>query len=132
MPVGEHCEGCQIHDLANGLYELYSLHELADFFGLSGDRFRNTFDVVHRALLDAAGLTKTRQTRNEAKFQQEQVMREEAEKLQEESEAEEKIVENILFEDDIEEMEVVDMLLDDEEESVVENIHEVFYHYHRP
>ena len=38
----------------------------------------------------------------------------------------------MIFEDDIEEMEEEDMLLEDEEESVVENVHEVFYHYSRP
>jgi len=123
-----------MNDLANGLYDLYSLHELADFFGLSDDRFWNTLNVAHRVLLDAAGLRKkTWQTRREAQLQQEQVMREEAdEKLHEENEAEEKIVEDMLFEDNIEEMEVEDMLLDDEEESVFENVHEVFYHCPQP
>ena len=116
-------------DLAYGLYDLYSLHELADFFGLSDDRFWNTLDVAHRVLLDAAGLKKTWEARDEAQLQKDQVMQKEAEeKLREENEAEEKIVEDILFEDDIEEMEVEDMLLDDEEESDMENAYEVFYH----
>ena len=116
-------------DLSDGLHRLYSLHGVADFMGLSDDRFWNTLDVAHRVLLDAAGLKKTWETRRETQAQQEQVMEKEAEeKLREENEAEEKIVEDILFEDEIEEMEVEDMLLDDEEESVFENAHEVFYH----
>ena len=65
-------------DLAYGLYDLYSLHELADFFGLSDDRFWNTLDVAHRVLLDAAGLKKTWETRGEAQTEQEQVMQKEA------------------------------------------------------
>ena len=74
-------------DLANGLYDLHSLHEPADFFALSDDRFWNTLDVVHRILVDAAGLKETWQTRGG-----EQVMREETEKHQEENETKEKIV----------------------------------------
>ena len=65
-------------DLAYGLDDLYSFHELADFFGLSDDRFWNTLDVAHHVLLDAAGLKKTWETRGEAQTEQEQVMQKEA------------------------------------------------------
>ena len=34
-------------DLSDGLYDLYSLHELAVFIGLSDDRSQNTLDAVH-------------------------------------------------------------------------------------
>ena len=116
-------------DLSEGLYALYSLHGVADFLGLSDDRFWNTLDVAHRVLLDAAGLKMTWKMRQADQPQQEQVMQKEAEeKLREEDEAEEKIVEDILFEDDNEEMEVEEMLLYDEEESDLENAHGVFYH----
>ena len=117
-----------IDHLADGLYSLYSLHRLADFFGLSDDRFWNTLDVAHRVLLDAAGLKKTQEIRQEAQLQREQTLREEAEqKLRKENEAEEKVVEDMLFEDYIEEMEVEDIVLDDEE-AVVEITRKAFYH----
>ena len=32
--------------LSNGLYDLYSLHELGNFYGLSDDRFWNTLGAV--------------------------------------------------------------------------------------
>jgi len=119
-----------LDDLANGLYDLYSLHQLADFFGLSDDRFWNTLDVAHRVLLDAAGLKKTWETRSEEKPQQEQVIREKAEEeLRKENEAEEKDVEDMLLDDSIEEMEVEDIVLgDDDDEGVLEITHEEFYH----
>jgi hypothetical protein len=118
-------------DLASGLYDLYALHQLADFFGLSDDRFWNTLDVAHRVLLDAAGLKKTWEMSSEEQPQQERVMREEAEWLRKEDEAEEKAVEDMLLVDDddyIEEMEVEDMVLDDEEEAVVDIPYEGLYH----
>jgi len=130
-----------LDDLANGLYDLYSLHQLADFFGLSDDRFWNTLDVAHRVLLDAAGLKKTwetrsEETRSEEKPQPEQVTHEKAEEeLRKENEAEEKDVEDMLLDDmllddSIEEMEVEDIVLgdDDDDEAVVEITHEEFYH----
>jgi hypothetical protein len=117
-----------IEDLSNGLYDLYSLHSLADYLGLSDDRFWNTLHVAHRVLIDAAGLKKTWEMRREAQVQRERVMREEAErKLRKENEAEEKAVEDMLFEDYIEEMEVEDIVLDDEE-AVVEITRDEFYH----
>jgi len=118
-------------DLANGLYDLYSLHELADFLGLSDDRFWNTLHVAHRVLIDAAGLKKTWEKRRVA---EEMLCKEnEAEEkvvedmLRDENEADEKSVEDMLLEDYIEEMEVEDMVLDDEE-AVVEIAHDEFYH----
>jgi hypothetical protein len=62
-----------MEDLANGLYDLYSLHELATTFGLSDDRFWNTLDVAHRVLLDAAGLKKTWEMRHEAQVRRERI-----------------------------------------------------------
>ena len=116
-------------DLANGLYDLYALHQLADFFGLSDDRFWNTLDVAHRVLLDAAGLKQTSQTRPEAPLHEERATHEETEeKLRKENEAEEKAVEDMLLEDYMEEMEVEDMVLDDDEETVLEIAHEELYH----
>lgn len=91
--------------LGNCLYDLHSLHGLADFLGLSDDRFWNTLHVAHRVLLDAAGLKEKFETR-----------RKEAEKLREENKAEEKAVEDMLLEDYIEEMEVEEIVLDDEED----------------
>ena len=114
-------------NLAKGLQDVYALHELADYFGLSDDRFWNTIHVAHRVLLDAAGLKRTWQTRREAQERRERILREEAEdKLRKENEAEEKIVENMLLEDYIEEMEVEDIVLDDEE-AVVEITRREFY-----
>ena len=117
-----------MENLANGLHELYSLHELSDYLGLSDDRFWNTLHVAHRVLIDAAGLKKTWEMRQEAQLRRERIMREEAEeKLRKENEAEEKVVEDMLLEDDIEEMEVEDIVLDDEE-AVLEITREEFYH----
>ena len=90
--------------LGDRLHDLYSLHGLADFLGLSDDRFWNTLHVAHRVLLDAAGLKEKFETR-----------RNEAEKLRKENEAEEKAVEAMLLEDYLEEMEVEEIVLDGEE-----------------
>jgi hypothetical protein len=115
-------------DLGDGLHNLYAFHRLADHLGLSDDRFWNTLDVAHRVLLDAAGLKKTWETRNEVQLRRERITREEAEqKLRKENEAEEKIVEDMLLEDYIEEMEVEDIVLDDED-AVVEITRRDFYH----
>jgi len=117
-----------MENLASGLYDLYSLHEVADYLGLSDDRFWNTLDVAHRVLLDAAGLKRTWQTRHDAQVRRERINREEAEeKLRKENEAEEKIVEDMLLEDYIDEMEVEEIVLDDDE-AVVEITREEFYH----
>jgi hypothetical protein len=117
-----------LENLTSGLFDLFSLHELADYLGLSDDRFWNTINVAHRVLLDAAGLKQTWKTRQEAQLRRERIKREEAEeKLRKENEAEEKIVEDMLLEDYIEEMEVEEMVLDDEE-AVVEITREEFYH----
>jgi hypothetical protein len=120
-----------IENLRKGLHDLYSLHELADYLGLSDDRFWNTLHVAHRVLLDAASLKVTWKTRHEAQLRRERIMREEAEeKLRKENEAEEKIVEDMVLEDYIEEMEVEEMVLDDEE-AVVEISCEEFYGHPR-
>ena len=118
-------------NVASGLYDLYSLHELADYLGLSDDRFWNTVHVAHRVLLDAASLKKTWESRREFELQQERILREQAEqKLRKENEAEEKIVEDMLLEDYIEEMEVEDIVLNDEE-AVVEITRDEYYDRHR-
>ena len=114
-------------DLADGLRDLYSFHQLADFLGLSDDRFWNTLDVAHRVLLDAAGLKQTWKMRHETEERRERILREEAEqKVRKENEAEEKAVEDMLLEEYIEEMEVEDIVLDDEE-AVVEITRREFY-----
>ena len=120
-----------MENLTNGLFDLHSLYELADYLGLSDDRFWNTIDVAHRVLLDAAGLKKTWQTRHEAQARDARIKRERAEEiLRKENEAEEKIVEDMVLEDYIEEMEVEEMLLDDEE-AVVEITRQEFYRRRR-
>jgi hypothetical protein len=114
-------------NLANGIRDLYSLHELGDYLGLSDDRFWNTILIAQRVLLDAAGLRRTWDARREARLRHERIMGEEAEeKLRKENEAEEKVVEDLLFEDYVEEMEVEEILLDDEE-AVMEISREEFY-----
>ena len=120
-----------MENLTNGLFDLHSLYKLADYLGLSDDRFWNTIDVAHRVLLDAAGLKRTWQTRDEAQARVARIRREQAEeKLRKEDKAEEKIVEDMLLEDYIEEMEVEEMVLDDEE-AVVEITRQEFYRRRR-
>ena len=120
-----------MENLGKGIHDVHSLHSLADYLGLSDDRFWNTIHVAHRVLLDAAGLKRTWATRHEAQARQDRIRREEAEeKLRKENEAEEKVVEDMLFEDYIEDMEVEEMVLDDEE-AVVEISRREFYRHPR-
>jgi len=55
--------------------DLYYLHELADFFEPSDDRFWNTLDVAHGVLLDAAGLKETWEMRCAAQLRRERIIR---------------------------------------------------------
>src|SRR5258706_12013061 len=79
-------------DLANRPHDLYYLHELADFFGPSDDRFWNTLDVAHRVLLDAVGLKETWEMCRAAQLRPERITRDAAEqKFRKENDAKEKV-----------------------------------------